>query len=259
MIAGETMRNVKITLSYDGTGYNGFQSQPQGNTIQDKIEEAIASLTGEQVKLVSSGRTDAGVHARRQVINFMTASAVPVERWCLALNARLPGDIVALQACEVPLTFHARRDAVSKTYCYKIRYGKFRDVFRRHHEYHYYSKLDLDAMGKALSILRGTHDFTSFCSTRSDKPSHVRTLYDTRLDYVPDGMPELTGGCIHIYLTGNGFLYNMVRIVVGTLLQIGEGKKTVQQMAEILEGKNRALAGPTAMSHGLTLWDVEYT
>lgn len=253
------MRNIKLTLSYDGTSYFGFQSQPGGNTIQDKLEEAIAALTGEQVKIIGSGRTDAGVHARRQTLNFVTQSAVPIERWCLALNSRLPADIIVLHANEVPLSFHARRDATSKTYCYKIRYGRFRDVFLRQYEYHHYGRLDLAAMEEALQCLVGSHDFTSFCSVRSEKPSHVRTIYEARLEFHPDAEMDATGGSIHIYLIGNGFLYNMVRIVVGTLLQIGEGKKTKEQMKTILEGKQRSLAGPTAMAHGLTLWDVEYT
>lgn len=253
------MRNIKVTISYDGTAYYGFQSQPDGNTIQDKIEAAINALTGEQLKIVSSGRTDAGVHARRQVINFITSSAIPAERWCHALNARLPEDIVALHAAEMPLTFHSRRDAISKTYCYRIRYNRYRNVFQRQYEYHHYGKLDLDAMSEALRYLQGTHDFTSFCSVRSDKPSHVRTIYEARLEFHPDPGDENMGGTIYIYLVGNGFLYNMVRIMVGTILQVGQGKRAREQIKTILEAKDRSLAGPTAMAHGLTLWDVEYT
>lgn len=253
------MRNIKLTMSYDGTSYYGFQSQPDGNTVQDKIEQAIGVLTGETIKLIGSGRTDAGVHARKQVVNFFTSSAVPIERWCLALNARLPSDIVMLEAKEVPLSFHSRRDAIRKTYCYKIRYGRHKDVFNRNFEYHHYGRLNLEAMSQALQHLVGTHDFTSFCSVRSVKSSHIRTIYEAGLEYRPDSLLDSMNGVIQINLTGNGFLYNMVRIVVGTLLQIGEGKKTAAQMKSILEACDRSQSGPTAMAHGLTLWEVEYT
>lgn len=254
------MKNIKMTVSYDGTAYNGFQSQPNRNTIQDKLEEAIASLTGEKVHVIGSGRTDAGVHARRQVVNFATSSAIPAERWSLAINARLPDDIIVLRAEEVPLSFHARKDAKRKTYCYKIRHSRTPDVFQRRYEYHHYGELDLPAMSAALTEIKGTHDFTSFCSVRTASESRVRTIYEAWLDFIPAADPlDEKDGCIRIFLTGNGFLYNMVRIIVGTLIEIGEGKKTSQQMRSILLGKDRTLAGPTAMAHGLTLWDVEYT
>jgi tRNA pseudouridine38-40 synthase len=250
-----------MSISYDGTAYNGFQSQPNRNTIQDKLEDAIVRLTGEQVKVIGSGRTDAGVHARRQVVNFLTQSAIPADRWPLALNSRLPDDIVVLAADEVPLAFHARKDAKRKTYCYHIRHARYPDVFGRRYEYHHYGALDMETMRAALEHIKGTHDFTSFCSVHSAGLSRVRTIYDARIDFTPSGEAAETGreGLIRIFLTGNGFLYNMVRIIVGTLLMVGEGKMAPERMRDILAARDRALAGPTAMAHGLMLWDVEYT
>ncbi|MCS7463603.1 tRNA pseudouridine(38-40) synthase TruA [Paenibacillus doosanensis] len=251
------MRNICMTVSYDGTAYNGFQTQPSLNTVQDMLEQAVFSLTGERVKLTSSGRTDAGVHARGQVINFYTSSKIPLERWCMALNTRLPQDIVVSGAREVDLSFHATRSAVRKTYRYTIRCGRHPDLFKRHMEFYHPTALDTEAMREGLSWLVGTHDYTSFCSVRSTKLSHVRTIYDARLECEPLD-PLLQSFAIHIYLTGNGFLYNMVRIVAGTLIQVGEGKRTSESMRDILAARSRAKAGPTAMPHGLMLWEVLY-
>jgi tRNA pseudouridine38-40 synthase len=253
------LRNLRFVVSYDGTSYAGFQTQPDGNTVQDRIEAAIRKLTGEEVKIIASGRTDAGVHARGQVFNFTTHSSIPLERWCLALNSRLPKDIVVLRADEVPPEFHSRRSAKKKTYCYTIRTGRFPDVFQRAYQYHHYAPLDIEAMRHALAYLVGEHDFTSFCSVKTTVESRVRTIYEARLEYVPDtGIEHDNSGVIRIFLTGNGFLYNMVRIIVGTLIEIGEGKRSAQEMQEILEGKDRNLAGPTAVAHGLMLWSVDY-
>ncbi|WP_079914962.1 tRNA pseudouridine(38-40) synthase TruA [Paenibacillus sp. 32352] len=251
------MRNICMTVSYDGTAYNGFQTQPSLNTIQDVLEQAVHSLTGEKVKLTSSGRTDAGVHARGQVINFYTESKIPIERWCMALNTRLPDDIVVSGAREVDLAFHATRSAVQKTYRYSIRCGRHPDLFKRHMEFYHPTALNTDAMAEGLKWLIGTHDFTSFCSVRSTKLSHVRTLFDARLECEPVD-PQLQSFTIHIYLTGNGFLYNMVRIVAGTLIQVGEGKRSSESIRDILAARNRAKAGPTAVPHGLMLWEVLY-
>lgn len=273
------MRNISLLVSYDGTRYYGFQTQPDGNTIQDRLEEAIEKLTGERVHVVGSGRTDAGVHARGQVVHFHTASRIPAERWALALNSRLPDDIVVLAAAEVDPSFHARRDAVSKTYRYTVNTRRFPDVFRRRYEYHRPIPLDCAAMREGLRHLEGEHDFTSFASIHSAAQHHVRTIFAARLvvetgeDHGPakadgsagdgtggamEGEPESIRGRIHLELTGNGFLYNMVRIIAGTMLEVGEGKRPPEQIAEILAAKDRSLAGPTAPAHGLTLWRVEY-
>ncbi|MFE5324567.1 tRNA pseudouridine(38-40) synthase TruA [Paenibacillus sp. NPDC056579] len=251
------MRNICMTVSYDGTAYNGFQTQPSKNTVQDVLEQAVFSLTGERVKLTSSGRTDAGVHARGQVINFYTESQIPVNRWCMALNTRLPEDIVVSGAREVDLAFHSTRSAVRKTYRYTIRCGRHPDLFKRHMEFFHPTSLNTEAMREGLQWLEGTHDFTSFCSVRSTKLSHVRTIYEARLECEPVD-PVLQSFAIHIYLTGNGFLYNMVRIVAGTLIQVGEGKRTSESMRDILAAQSRAKAGPTAVPHGLMMWEVLY-
>ncbi|CAM3086725.1 tRNA pseudouridine(38-40) synthase TruA [Paenibacillus sediminis] len=254
------MRNLCMTVSFDGTAYNGFQTQPGGNTIQDHIEEAIRLLTGETVKIHGSGRTDAGVHARSQVFHFHTSSAIPVERWCLALNARLPDDIIVTSAREVPLSFHSRRSAKRKTYRYTINANQFPDVFQRRYQVHHPGKLDIPAMQQGLEYLIGTHDYTSFASRHSTKTSHVRTIYNARIEV--DTSMSRAGtrdqGVLHTYITGNGFLQHMVRIIMGTLIQVGEGKRSPEDMLRILQAQDRSAAGPTAVSQGLMLWSVEY-
>jgi tRNA pseudouridine38-40 synthase len=271
------MRNIGLVVSYDGTRYYGFQSQPSGNTIQDKLQEAINVLSGEQVRLTGSGRTDAGVHARGQIANFSSASSIPVERWMLALNTRLPHDIIVQGVFEMPEHFHARRKAISKTYRYTINCNRNPDLFRRRYEFHHPTPLDFEAMREALTPLLGEHDFSSFTAPQSTKPSHIRTIYDAWLVVekqgfgtyqIPDSdaalardqlrYPGKQRGIIHLYITGSGFLYNMVRIIVGTLIQVGEGKLASSDMAAILEAQSRARAGPTAVPHGLTLWQVDY-
>ncbi|WP_036708485.1 tRNA pseudouridine(38-40) synthase TruA [Paenibacillus pinihumi] len=244
------MRNICMTVSYDGTAYNGFQIQPIGRTIQGEIEKVIHLLTGETIKIHGSGRTDAGVHARGQVFHFHTGSQIPVERWAIALNSRLPDDIVIQSAEEKHLDFHSRRSAKRKTYRYSIRTGKHPNVFNRHFEFHHYSPLNTEAMRSALSHLVGEHDFTTFTSIHSTKQSHVRTIYEAKLVEEDD--------VIHTYFTGNGFLYNMVRIIMGTLMKIGEGKIIADDMPMILAACDRSKAGPKAMAHGLILWSVEY-
>ncbi|NHN35169.1 tRNA pseudouridine(38-40) synthase TruA [Paenibacillus agricola] len=251
------MRNICMNVSYDGTAYHGFQTQPSNNTIQDILERAVRSLTGETIKITSSGRTDAGVHARCQVINFLTSSPIPLVRWCLALNTLLPADIVVSGARQVDEGFHSRRHALRKTYRYTIRCGKHPDLFRRRQEFYHPTPLDTEAMKSSLLCLIGEHDFTSFCSLRSTKISNVRTIYTASLACEPMD-PVLHSYAIHICVTGNGFLYNMVRIIVGTLIQIGEGKRPSTSMLDILDARERAKAGPTAMPQGLTLWEVLY-
>lgn len=254
------MRNLCMTLTYDGTAYYGFQSQPDGNTIQDYIEKAIFELTGEKVKITGSGRTDAGVHARRQIFNFHTSSQIPVERWCVALNSRLPSDIVVIDAIEVPLDFHSRYEAKRKTYRYTINANQFADVFSRRLQYHHHAKLDIEAMQEGLRHFIGTYDFTTFASRHSQKDNHVRSIYEAWLEVDRSMCRDnpRDQGVIHIYVTGNGFLQHMVRIMVGTLLQIGEGKRKASDVPKMIAACDRAAAGPTAVSHGLMLWDLEY-
>lgn len=241
-----------MKIAYDGTRYNGFQTQPGGNTIQDIIESAIETLTGTRTRIIGSGRTDARVHAEGQVFNFHTDSRIAVERWALALNSRLPEDIrVVESAAEVPDAFHSRFSAKRKTYRYSICTGKFHDVFRRNFEFHHPSpKLDVAAMREALRHLQGEHDFTSFTTNHADEKSHVRTIYSAVLKEEEKRL--------ELYLTGNGFLYNMVRIIAGTLIHVGQGKIAPAAIPGMLQGRNRLLAGPTAVAHGLTLINVEY-
>jgi tRNA pseudouridine38-40 synthase len=251
------VRNICMTVSYDGTAYNGFQTQPNQKTIQDVMERALLSLTGETIKIISSGRTDAGVHSRGQVINFATVSKIPVERWCLAFNTLLPSDIVVSCAKEVPESFHSRRAATQKTYRYTIRCGKHPDLFRRQYEFYHPTALNTETMKAGLEWIVGRHDFTSFCSIRSTKVSNIRTVIEARLECEPLD-PIFNSYAIHIYVTGNGFLYNMVRIIIGTLIQVGEGKRSSDSVKDTLAAQSRAKAGPTAMAHGLTLWEVLY-
>ncbi|WP_150275572.1 tRNA pseudouridine(38-40) synthase TruA [Paenibacillus tepidiphilus] len=254
------MRNLFMKVNYDGTNYDGFQTQPSGNTVQDRLEQAIQLLTGEALKITASGRTDAGVHAYGQPFNFATASQIPVERWCLALNARLPVDIVVTEAREVAMSFHSRRGAKRKTYRYTINANQFPDPFLRRWQYHHPGKLDLSAMEQGLAYLIGTHDYTSFASRKSTKTSHVRTIYEARIEVDLSLCRPGTRdqGVIHTFITGSGFLQHMVRIIMGTLMQVGEGKFDAHRMADILAACDRGAAGPTAVANGLALWSVEY-
>jgi len=254
------MRNIRIAVSYDGTQYNGFQVQPGKPTVQGKLQEAICAVTSESVTLYASGRTDAGVHARAQIANFFTHARLPIDRWCRALNAHLPDDIVVWAADEVPETFHARKSAVRKTYRYVINANRHPDPLMRHRELHHPGALDIQAMAAAMRHLEGEHDFTSFCSIHSSSESKVRTIYEAKLNYAPvEGMEDTAGvGRIQLCFTGNGFLYNMVRIMAGTLLQVGEGKLHADDIPCIIERKDRTAAGPTAKPHGLILWQVDY-
>nr|WP_255654920.1 tRNA pseudouridine(38-40) synthase TruA [Cohnella sp. REN36] len=249
-----------MLVSYDGAAYYGYQSQPGGNTVQNKLEEAIFKLSGEEVRLTGSGRTDAGVHAQGQVVNFCSSSSIPAERWALALNSRLPDDIVVLAAAEVPEAFHARRSAVRKTYRYAFNTFRFPDVFARTRMFHHPAPLQFGAMREGLTHLLGRHDFSSFTSPLSTKPHHVRTLYEASLtlERIGPGGEASGRGVGYLTVTGNGFLYNMVRIIAGTIFQVGEGKRPPSAMADILAAKDRAKAGPTAVPHALTLWEVEY-
>ncbi|MDP5276911.1 tRNA pseudouridine(38-40) synthase TruA [Chengkuizengella axinellae] len=249
------MRNICMIVSYDGTSYSGFQTQVNQETIQDVIEDKLQRITGEKIKIISSGRTDAGVHARAQVFNFHTNSSIPTKRWCLAINDWLPKDIVVRAAYDVPLDFHARKWAKSKTYVYSINNHRYKDVFKQKYQLHYPTFLNTDEMKLALEHIVGEHDFTSFCSLKSDKSSHIRTIQRADLEvYNPSEFENR----IDITITGNGFLRQMVRIIVGTLIEIGAGKRKSEDMKIILAAKDRLKAGSTALSDGLTLWEVHY-
>jgi len=246
------VRYLKITLAYEGTAYAGWQVQPgtHGPTVQGKVEEALASLTGERIRVSAAGRTDAGVHARGQVISFATRSRIPVERWPWALNSVLPEDIVAIEAAEVGPDFHARFSAKSKTYRYTIDNGLFPDVFQRKFAWHIRYPLDLKAMEKAALYLVGKHDFRSFAAAGRPVKNFEREIKNVSW--------SKEGPFIHFDITADGFLYNMVRIIVGTLVEVGLGRRRPEDMEIILAGRSRSLAGPTAPPHGLCLMKVDY-
>jgi tRNA pseudouridine38-40 synthase len=253
------LRNIRCVVSYDGTEYAGFQSQPKKNTIQDQIEKALYQLTSENIKIISSGRTDSGVHAKGQVFNFITTVSIPVAKWRLALNFFLPRDILIVHVEEVTLNFDARKMAKLKIYEYRIRNAPIPDIFQRRYELFHPSFLNLEEMNHALKYLVGEHDFTSFCSIKTVKQSKVRTITKAWM-HVNEEANEFGQKNIDLrfYFEGNGFLYNMIRIIVGTLIQIGEGKKNSLDIKHILEAKERKFAGPTADAHALTLISVEY-
>jgi tRNA pseudouridine38-40 synthase len=242
---------VKCKVSYDGTQFNGYQVQPNKRTVQGEIEEALAKLhKGHVVKIHASGRTDAHVHAVGQVFHFDTHLTIPYEKWPYALNSLLPNDIVVLESAYVDDAFHSRFHAVKKEYRYRISSKKIQDVFKRHYAYHFPYKLNISSMRQACSHLCGTHDFTSFCVAKTEVEDKVRTIFS--IDIIEEETELI------FCFIGNGFLYNMVRILVGTLLEVGQGTRNPDSMPFILEGQDRSLSGKTAPGHGLYLWKVYY-
>ena len=245
------MANYRLTVCYDGSRYRGWQKQGNtDDTIQAKLEAALSGILRQSVELAGSGRTDAGVHARRQVCSFRADTAMSCGDILSALRSVLPGDIGALSLEEAAPRFHARLSSAGKTYAYRIWTGNEPNVFERKYIYAFPAALDMTAMRAAADALCGEHDFTSFCSNKHMKKSAVR-----RLDSIEF---ERIGNELRITLTGNGFLYNMVRIIVGTLLEVGTGKRRAEDIPAILDGRDRELAGFTAPAQGLFLWDVKY-
>lgn len=244
------MRNIKITVEYDGTNYFGWQKQKSGATIQQKIEEAIKTLTGEVVDVTGSSRTDSGVHAKGFVANFKTNSTIPSERFREALNSKLPGDIVVLKSEEVPDNFHARYSSKGKTYCYTILNRYEPSAIGRNYMYHVKENLDVEAMKKACKCFIGTHDFKAFKSTGSSVKTSVRTITDLHID--------IEGNLIKIYVSADGFLYNMVRIIVGTLLLVGINKLEPSDIKRIITEGQREKAGKCVPPTGLCLEKVFY-
>lgn len=248
-----------LFVAYEGTQYEGFQRQKERPTIQYALERAIQCVTREkEVVVYGAGRTDAGVHARKQVVHFHTNITVPIERWCLAINAYLPRDIVVWKAYEAVPGFHARRSKHYKTYEYTVCNALTPDPMLRNQQWHIVKPLDTEAMHQALQHLVGEHDFTSFCSIHSSVQTRVRRLIQCAVRATPSGYAPCGGRWVQISLTGNGFLYNMVRIIVGTLIQVGHHHKNPDDIKYILETRSREHAGPTAPPHGLMLWDIVY-
>lgn len=245
------MPRLKVTISYDGTAFSGFQIQPNGRTVQGEIERCLSKMhKGQSVRVTPSGRTDAGVHAVGQVIHFDSPLTIPETNWTKALNALLPDDVRAVKAEIVPANFHARYDVKRKEYRYRLLYRETPDLFRRHYTWHVPEALDLDAMRRGAAYLVGTHDFSSFCAAGSNVKNKVRTIYE--LEILRDADEVV------VRIVGNGFLYNMVRIIVGNLLEVGKGHVPPEEIRAILEARDRRRAFETAPAHGLYLWRVDY-
>ncbi|HHV30754.1 tRNA pseudouridine(38-40) synthase TruA [Acetivibrio mesophilus] len=245
------MKNMKMILQYDGSRYQGWQRLGDSDrTIQGKIEKVLSVMTGEDIEVIGSGRTDAGVHAIRQVANFHTESSMVPEAMLDYCYRYLPEDIVVLDMQEVDKMFHSRYNAKAKKYLYRIWNDRFHNPFYRKYACHIPNCLDIDSMRQAARFLIGEHDYTSFTTLKSKKKSKVRRVYSIDI--------EIKDKIIDIIFYGNGFLYNMVRIMTGTLIEVGLGKISPDAMENILSGKDRSLAGYTAPSNGLFLYEVEY-
>ncbi len=245
------MRNIKLTIEYDGKEFNGWQKQPNKLNIQGEIEKAIKQITGEEVDLTASGRTDAGVHALGQVANFKTNSELPIEKFPIALNANLKKSIVIKSAEEVEERFHSRLTCKRKTYRYVINNSKYGTAIYRNLETHIPMKLDIQKMQQAVKYFEGEHDFKAFKASGTSSKSSVRTIY--KAEVIDAGNER-----IYIELTGNGFLYNMVRIIAGTLVDVGLGKIEPEDIKEIIKSQKRENAGKTLPPQGLYLVEVEY-
>jgi tRNA pseudouridine38-40 synthase len=245
------LRTIKLVIEYDGTHYLGWQVQPNGQTIQGVIQDRLKRLTGESSQLIGSGRTDAGVHALGQVAHFKTESRMDANTFQRALNSLLPEDIVIRRAEEVEAEFHARRSARSKVYEYRILNRTTSPAIDRQYVWHVPQKLNLDEMKKATQNLVGEHDFSAFRSVGSSTRSSVRNIL--RADW-----KKGKGGLLRFEIEATGFLKQMVRAIVGTLVEVGRGKIDAERFREILESKDRKEAGPTAPAHGLFLNEVKY-
>lgn len=244
------MRNIKLTIEYDGKDFNGWQKQPNKLNIQGEIERAIYNITKEEVDLIGSGRTDAGVHAFGQIANFKTNSNISIEKMAIAINSQLKNSIVVKKAEEVDERFHSRYNAKRKTYRYVINNTEYGSAIYRNLEYHFPIKLNVENMKEAAKFFEGEHDFKAFKSSGTSGKNSVRTIYKAEV--------RTDGERILIELTGNGFLYNMVRIISGTLLGVGLGKIEPSEIEDIINSKDRTRAGKTLPAHGLYLVKVNY-
>ena len=244
------MRNIKLIIEYDGKGFNGWQKQPNKLNIQGEIERAIEEITGEKVNLIASGRTDAGVHSLGQTANFQTQSHIPIEKFAKAINSKLKKSIVVKSAEEVDEHFHSRYSVKSKTYRYIINNSENGTAIYRGLEYHMPIKLDHEKMNEAIKFFIGEHDFKAFKASGTSSKSSIRKILDASV--------RKEGERIIIEITGTGFLYNMVRIISGTLVEIGQGKLKPEDIKEIINSQDRTKAGKTLPPHGLYLVKVEY-
>ena len=265
------MRRILLTIAYDGTDYVGWQIQPNGIAVEQVINKALSELTGEDIIIAGASRTDSGVHAGGNVAVFDTETRIPAEKICFALNQRLPKDIVCLSSCEVRTDFHPRHANCTKTYEYSIYNAVHPDPIKRRYSYFVYVPLDVDAMRKAAGYLVGEHDFASFCSAHAQVKTTVRTIYsldiicgDTECENVNSAQNAETAKRtyqaqnIKIRISGNGFLYNMVRIIVGTLVKVGYHFYPPEYVKTILDACDRTKAGPKAPAEGLKLIGIKY-
>lgn len=244
------MRNIKLIIEYDGKSFNGWQKQPTKLNIQGEIEKAIGEITGEEIDLIASGRTDAGVHSLGQTANFKTESNIPIEKFPIAINSKLKKSIVIKSAEEVDERFHSRYSVKSKRYRYTINNSQYGSAIYRDMEYHFPIKLDVEKMKDAAKYFEGEHDFKGFKASGTSSKSSVRKIF--KAEVIEDG------DRIYIELTGNGFLYNMVRIISGTLLDVGQSKIKPEDIPDIILSKDRMRAGKTLPAHGLCLMEVTY-
>lgn len=245
------IRNIKLIIEYDGTNYSGWQSQ-KGRfvTLQETIENAIKEIVKEDIELIGCSRTDAGVHAKGFVANFLTNSKIPGDKFKYAINDRLPEDIVIINSQEVDLEFHSRYSCKSKRYIYKILNTEWPSPINRYYTYHIKNKLNINEMNEAAKHFEGTHDFSSFKNIGSSVKTSVRTIFESKVYKDND--------IIYISITGDGFLYNMVRIITGTLIEVGIGKRKPQDINYILQAKDRKMAGISVPPTGLFLDRVFY-
>lgn len=245
------MRRVKLVVAYDGSNYCGWQIQPSGITIEEMLNNALTGLLGEEIKVIGASRTDSGVHSLGNVAVFDTMTRIPPEKICYALNQRLPEDIVVQDSCEVPLDFHPRRCYSEKAYEYRILNRKLPLPTLRRYTYFYYRDLNVKKMQQGASYLVGRHDFKSFCSVKTAVEDTVREVLSCTVEKSKEEV-------INIRVTGTGFLYNMVRIIAGTLISVGAGEIQPEAVKEILEKRERSAAGPTAPAQGLTMLGITY-
>ncbi len=244
------MKNIKLIIEYDGTNYAGWQRQKNAVTVQQKLEESIEKLTNERLEVIGSSRTDAGVHARGFCANFFTNSTIPPEKFKEAINSKLPEDIVIINSEEMETNFHARYSCTAKSYSYTILNREQPPAIDRKYVYHYKKALDYESMNRACKYFIGTHDFSAFKSTGSSVKTSIRTINDAEIIRIGDK--------IIFSVKGDGFLYNMVRIMTGTLIDVGVGKLKPHDVSDIINSKDRTKAGKTVPAKGLCLEVVYY-
>lgn len=246
----DNMKNIKLTIEYDGTEYYGWQRQRELATIQGTVENVLEKILSKHVEINGASRTDAGVHARGQVANFLTDSSIPPDRFIYPINNLLPPDIRIVKSEEVPEEFHARYSTKGKLYSYKIFCRDVDSALITRYAAFCPDKLDAEEMAKAAEYLKGTHDFNAFKAAGSSAKTSIRTIYDIRVDKENE--------IITVYVSGSGFLYNMVRIIAGTLIEVGKDKISPDAIPDILNSKNRTMAGYTAPARGLCLEELYY-